>query len=267
VVNVSDIYAMNATPTHITLSIAISNRFSLEALEDFYNGVYAACEEYGVDLIGGDTTSSGRGFVISVTAIGEVTPDTFVKRSGAQVNDLLCVSGYLGGAYLGLILLEREKKIFLETKGVQPDLEDRAYIVGKLLKPEARKDIVAFFEKEKLVPTSMMDISDGLSSEILHICKQSKVGAVLYEDKIPIHPDTKEFAYKLEIDPTACALSGGEDYELLFTIAQSDYDKLKEVEGISVIGYITEEKEGAVILTKGGNKHPLIAQGWNSFSK
>jgi thiamine-monophosphate kinase len=267
VVNVSDLYAMNATPTHITLSIAISNRFSVEALEEFYEGVYAACEEYGVDLIGGDTTSSGRGFVISVTAIGEVTPDTFVKRSGAQVNDLLCVSGYLGGAYLGLILLEREKKIFLETKGVQPDLEDRAYIVGKLLKPEARKDIVAFFEKEKLVPTSMMDISDGLSSEILHICKQSKVGAVLYEDKIPIHPDTKEFAYKLEIDPTACALSGGEDYELLFTIAQSDYDKLKEVEGISVIGYITEEKEGAVILTKGGNKHPLIAQGWNSFSK
>jgi thiamine-monophosphate kinase len=267
VVNVSDIYAMNATPTHITLSIAISNRFSLEALEDFYNGVYAACEEYGVDLIGGDTTTSSKGLVISVTAVGEVTPDTYVTRSGAKLNDLLCVSGYLGGAYLGLILLEREKKIFLETKGVQPDLEDRAYIVDKLLKPEARKDIISFFEKEKLVPTSMIDISDGLSSEILHICKQSNVGAVLYEEKIPIHPDTKEFAYKLEIDPTACALSGGEDYELLFTIAQSDYDKIKEVQGISVIGYITEEKEGATILTKGGNKHKLIAQGWNAFSK
>lgn len=267
VVNVSDIYAMNATPTQITLSIAISNRFSLEALEDFYNGIYAACEEYGVDLIGGDTTTSSKGLVISVTAVGEVTPDTYVTRSGAKVNDLLCVSGYLGGAYLGLILLEREKKIFLETKGVQPDLEDRAYIVGKLLKPEARKDIISFFEKEKLVPTSMIDISDGLSSEILHICKQSNVGAVLYEEKIPIHPDTKEFAYKLEIDPTACALSGGEDYELLFTIAQSDYDKIKEVQGISVIGYITEEKEGATILTRGGNKHKLIAQGWNAFSK
>jgi thiamine-monophosphate kinase len=267
VVNVSDIYAMNATPTHITLSIAISNRFSVEALEEFYEGVYAACEEYGVDLIGGDTTSSAKGLVISITAIGEVAPDTYVKRSGARVNDLLCVTGYLGGAYLGLILLEREKKIFLETKGVQPDLEDRAYIVGKLLKPEARKDIVAFFEKEKMVPTSMMDISDGLSSEILHICKQSKTGAVVYEEKIPIHPDTKEFAYKLEIDPTACALSGGEDYELLFTIAQEDYDKIKEVQGISVIGYMTEEKEGATLLTKGGNKHQLIAQGWNAFSK
>ncbi len=267
VVNVSDIYAMNATPTQITVSIAISNRFSVEAVEELYEGIYAACEEYGVDLIGGDTTSSSKGLVISVTAIGEVAPDTFVKRSGAQVNDLICVSGYLGGAYLGLLLLEREKKIFLETKGVQPDLEDRSYIVGRLLKPEARKDIIDFFKNVQLTPTSMMDISDGLSSEVLHICKQSEVGAVLYEDKIPVHPDAKEFAYKLEIDPTACALSGGEDYELIFTISQNDYEKVKEVQGISVIGYITEAKEEATIITRGGNKHKLVAQGWNAFSK
>lgn len=267
VVNVSDIYAMNATPTQVTVSIAISNRFSVEAVEELYEGIYAACEEYGVDLIGGDTTSSSKGLVISVTAIGEVAPDTFVKRSGAQVNDLICVSGYLGGAYLGLLLLEREKKIFLETKGVQPDLENRAYIVGRLLKPEARKDIIDFFRNVQLTPTAMMDISDGLSSEVLHICKQSQVGAVLYEDKIPVHPDAKEFAYKLEIDPTACALSGGEDYELVFTISQADYEKVKEVNGISVIGYITDAKEGATIITRGGNKHQLVAQGWNAFSK
>jgi thiamine-monophosphate kinase len=267
VVNVSDIYAMNATPTQIIMSIAISNRFSVEALEEFYDGVYVACEEYGVDLVGGDTTSSQKGFVISVTALGEVAPDKFVKRSTAKVSDLICVTGYLGGAYLGLLLLEREKKIFLETKGVQPDLENRDYIVGRLLKPEARKDIIDFFEKENITPTSMMDISDGLSSEVLHICKQSKVGAVIYEDKLPIHPDSKDFAYKLELDPTACALSGGEDYELLFTISQADYDKVKDVIGIRIIGYVTEESEGANILTKGGNKYKLTAQGWNAFGK
>ncbi len=265
VVNLSDLYAMNATPTQIVLSLAFSNRFSVEALEEFYEGVYAACAAYGVDLVGGDTTSSQKGFIISVTALGEVAPDQFVKRSTAQVNDLVCVSGYLGGSYLGLLLLEREKKIFLETKGVQPDLEGRDYIVGRLLKPEARKDVAEFFEKVQLRPTAMMDISDGLSSDILHICKQSEVGVVLYEDKIPVHDDAKEFAYKLELDPTACALSGGEDYELLFTIAQSDYDKVKDVEGISVIGYITPAAEGATLLTRGGNRHALTAQGWNAF--
>ena len=265
VVNLSDVYAMNAIPTQITVSLAISNRFSIEALEEFYEGIYAACAEYGVDLIGGDTTSAPKGLVISVTALGEVAPDKFVKRSTANVNDLICVSGYLGGAYLGLLLLEREKKVFLETKNVQPDLEDRDYIVGRLLKPEARKDIIEFFEKEQIVPTSMMDISDGLSSEVLHICKQSNVGAILYEEKLPIHPDTKDFAYKLEIDPTACALSGGEDYELLFTLSQADYDKIKDALGIRVIGYITEAGEGATIITKGGSKHKLTAQGWNAF--
>ena len=262
VVNVSDIYAMNATPTQIVLSVAFSNRFSVEALDEFYAGVYAACEVYGVDLIGGDTSTSQRGFVISVTAIGEVAPDSYVRRNTAQVNDLICVSGELGGSFLGLTLLEREKKIFEET-GAQPDLEGQAYIVGRLLKPEARKDIIEYFAEAEILPTSMIDISDGLSSDLLHICKQSNVGCVLYEDKLPFNEEAKEFAYKLELDPTACALSGGEDYELLFTVSQSLYEKIKTNPSISIIGYITEAGEGKNIITRGGNKHELIAQGWN----
>ena len=262
VVNVSDIYAMNATPTQIVLSIAFSNRFSVEALDEFYAGVYAACETYGVDLIGGDTSTSQRGFVISVTAIGEVAPDSYVKRNTAKVNDLICVSGELGGSFLGLTLLEREKKIFEET-GAQPDLEGQAYIVGRLLKPEARKDIIEYFAEAAIMPSSMIDISDGLSSDLLHICKQSNVGCVLYEDKLPFNEEAKEFAYKLELDPTACALSGGEDYELLFTVPQSDYEKVKTNPSISIIGYITEASEGQQLITRGGNKHALIAQGWN----
>lgn len=267
VVNLSDVYAMNATPTHITLSIAFSNRFSVEALDDFYEGVYAACEKYNVDLIGGDTTSSQKGFIISVTALGEISTDKIVKRSGAKKGDLLCVSGYLGGAFLGLTLLEREKRIYLENPDIQPDLENQHYIVGRMLKPEARKDIVDFFEANNILPTSMMDISDGLSSEILHICKQSNVGCKLYEDKIPIHDEAKQYAYKLELDPTACALSGGEDYELVFTVPQSDYDKLLLNEQVSIVGYITDAGEGAHIVTKGGNTHKLTAQGWNAFKE
>jgi thiamine-monophosphate kinase len=262
VVNLSDIYAMNATPTQITLSVGFSNRFSVEALEEFYAGVYAACDQYGVDLIGGDTSTSLRGFVISVTAIGEVAPDSYVKRNGAQPNDLICVSGELGGAFLGLTLLEREKKIFEDT-GAQPDLEDQAYIVGRLLKPEARKDIVDYFSEVEIKPTAMIDISDGLSSDLLHICKQSFAGCVLYEEKLPLNDEAKAFAYKLQLDPTACALSGGEDYELLFTISQLDYEKIKTNPSISVIGYITPEAEGKHIITRGGNKHELVAQGWN----
>jgi thiamine-monophosphate kinase len=262
VVNLSDIYAMNAVPTHITLSIAFSNRFSLEAMDEFYEGVYAACEKYEVDLVGGDTTSSQKGFVISITAIGEVVPDKYVKRSTAQKGDLLCVTGFLGGAFLGLTILEREKRIFAET-GSQPDLEDQAFIVGKLLKPEARKDIIEFFATSEITPTSMIDVSDGLSSETLHICKQSNLGCIIYEDKIPVHEEARQFAYKLELDPTACALSGGEDYELLFTLSQTDYDKILLNEQISVIGYMTEAEEGTHILTRGGNKHALVAQGWN----
>ena len=263
IVNLSDIYAMNATPTQIIMSIGISNRFSVEAIDEFYEGVYAACDKYGVDLVGGDTTSSQKGFVISVTAIGEVAPDKFVKRSTAQKGDLLCVSGDLGAAYVGLLYLEREKKIYMESPGVQPDLEGESYVIGRLLKPEARKDIVEFFSKEEIQPTAMMDISDGLSSEILHVCKESNLGCVLYEEKIPIAEEMKKAAFKFEIDPTACALSGGEDYELLFTIPQSEYDKLVLNEQISVIGYMTEPEQGAHIITKGGGKHAITAQGWN----
>ena len=262
VVNLSDVYAMNATPTQVVVGIAISNKFSVEALDEFYDGIYAACEKYGVDLVGGDTTTSQRGFVISITAIGEVAPDSYVKRSGAKVNDLICVSGDLGGAFLGLTILEREKKIFEET-GAQPDLEGQAYIVGRMLKPEARKDVVEYFAAQNIIPTSMIDISDGLSSELLHICKQSNVGCVLYEDKLPLNEDAKAFAYKLELDPTACALSGGEDYELLFTVSQADFEKINENNGLSIIGYVTEAVEGKNIITRGGNKHALVAQGWN----
>ncbi|HPH33169.1 MAG TPA: thiamine-phosphate kinase, partial [Chitinophagaceae bacterium] len=235
VVNLSDVYAMNAIPTQIILSIGISNRFSLEALDEFYEGVYAACEKYGVDLVGGDTTSSQKGFIISLTAIGEVAPDNYVKRSTAKKGDLLCVSGDLGAAYVGLLFLEREKKIFIESPGVQPDLEGETYVIGRLLKPEARKDIVEFFAANQIKPTAMMDISDGLSSEILHICKDSNLGCVLYEEKIPVSEEMKKAAFKFEIDPTACALSGGEDYELLFTVAQEDFEKLVLNEQISVV--------------------------------
>lgn len=263
VVNLSDIYAMNAIPTQVVIGLGFSNRFSLEALDEFYEGIYAACTKYGVDLVGGDTTSSQRGFIISVTAIGEVTPDQYVKRSTAQKGDLLCVSGDLGAAYVGLLFLEREKKIYLESPGVQPDLEGESYVVGKLLKPEARKDIIEFFAEAEVRPTAMMDVSDGLSSEILHICKDSALGCVVYEDKLPISEEMKMAAYKFEIDPTACALSGGEDYELLFTIPQAEYDKLVLNEQISVIGYMTEPEQGSNIITKGGSKYPITAQGWN----
>ena len=267
VVNLSDVYAMNATPTQITLSIGISSKVSVEAMEEFYEGVYIACEEYGVDLVGGDTSASQKGFIISVTAIGEISEEKVVKRSTAQKGDLICVSGDLGGAYIGLLFLEREKKIFLESPQVQPDLENESYVIGRLLKPKARKDIVEFLEQQQVLPTSMMDISDGLSSEILHICEKSGVGAVVYEEKIPISEDSRNAAYKFEIDPTACALSGGEDYELLFTIKQDDYEKLTLNEQISVIGYIAEADQGAKIKTKGGNTFDITAQGWNAFKK
>lgn len=265
VVNVSDIYAMNAIPTQITLGLGFSNRFSVEALDEFYEGVYAACEHYNVDLIGGDTTSSQKGFIISCTAIGEVAPDRFVKRSGAGKGELICVSGDLGAAYLGLTLLEREKKIFLESPQVQPDLEGEKYIIGRILKPEARKDIIEFFASSNILPTAMIDVSDGLSSEILHICRQSRMGCVLYEDKLPISEETRMAAFKFNLDPTACALSGGEDYELLFTVSQDHYDIIAQNPDISVIGYMTDEEAGKHIFTKGGGKHPVTAQGWNAF--
>lgn len=267
IVNLSDICAMNATPTQVTLSIGVSNRLSVEALEEFYEGVYAACEKYGVDLVGGDTASSQKGFIISVTALGEINADKVVRRSTAKPGDLICCSGDLGGAYLGLLFLEREKKIYLENPRIQPDLEGESYVIGRLLKPEARKDIVEWLEKANIQPTSMMDISDGLSSEVLHICADSGVGCVLYEDKLPISEETRNAAFKFQIDPTACALSGGEDYELLFTIRQEDYEKIRFVEKASVIGYITEAEKGAHIVTKSGNAYPITAQGWNAFKK
>ena len=267
IVNLSDVYAMNATPTQITISIGFSNRFSVEALDEFYEGVYIACEKHGVDLVGGDTSSSDKGFIISVTAIGEVSPDKFVKRSTAQKGDLICVSGDLGGAFLGLTLMEREKKIFLENPKVQPDLENEDYIVGRLLKPEARKDIIEFFAKNDIMPTSMMDISDGLSSEVLHLCKQSNLGCRIYEEKIPIHDLARKAAFKFGLDPTVCALNGGEDYELIFTLKQEDYDKITLNEEIAVVGYMAELEEGTKLLTKGGNTFDITAQGWNAFNK
>jgi thiamine-monophosphate kinase len=267
VVNLSDIYAMNAQPTHITIGLAFSNRFSLEALNEFYEGVNIACEKYGVDLIGGDTSTSQKGLFISVTAIGEVTPDKYIKRSTAESGDLICVSGDLGAAFLGLTLMEREKKIFLENPQVQPNLENEDYIVGRLLRPEARKDIVELLEKLEIVPTSMMDISDGLSSEILHLCKQSELGCRIYEEKIPLNEATKAAAFKFGLDATVCALNGGEDYELIFTMKQADYDKITLQEEISVIGYMCDKEEGSKMISKGGNTFDITAQGWNAFSK
>jgi thiamine-monophosphate kinase len=267
VVNLSDICAMFATPTHITVSVGISNKFSVEAMDAFYDGVYAACEKYGVDLVGGDTTTSLRGFVISVTAIGEVAPDKYVTRSGARPNDLLCVSGNLGAAYLGLQLLEREKSVFLETKQAQPQFEGMQYPLKRMLKPEPRTDIVDWLQANEITPTSMIDVSDGLSSEILHLCKASNTGCVLHENKIPIHDDTRQLGMQFNIPTTTCALSGGEDYELLFTIKQEDYDKLIQHNDLSVIGYITELETGAYMETPSGKKYELVAQGWSAFTE
>lgn len=265
IVNLSDVYAMNAQPTQITISLGITNRFSVEALSEFYEGVYAACEKYKVDLVGGDTSASQKGFIISVTAIGEVAPDQYIKRTTAQKGDLICVSGDLGGAFLGLTLLEREKKIYMENPKVQPDLEGEDYIVGRILKPEARKDIIDFFEKQQLRPTAMMDVSDGVSSEVLHLCRKAGLGCKVYEDKLPINEATRQAAFKFGLDPTVCALNGGEDYELIFTIKQEDHDKIVLNEEISVIGYMTDLEEGCKFLTKGGNTFDITAQGWKAF--
>ena len=264
-VNLSDLCAMMATPTHITVSIGVSNRFSVEALDEFYEGIYAACSRYGVDLIGGDTTTSLRGFVISVTAIGEVAPDAFVTRSGAQETDLICVSGDLGAAFLGLQLLEREKRIYLEHPAVQPDLGNHTYVLGRFLKPEPRTDIVDWLREHNIRPTAMMDISDGLSSELLHICRQSGVGCLVYDDRIPVHAETADVAEELGLSAVTCALSGGEDYELLFTISQKDYEQVARHTGIAVIGYVTAADKGTLLQTKAGAQHPLQAQGWNAF--
>lgn len=264
-VNLSDIYAMNGTASQITVSIGLSSKFPLEAIEELYQGIGIACEKYGIDLVGGDTTSSKQGLVISVTSIGYADEKDICYRNGAGEGDLLCVSGDLGGAYTGLQLLEREKSIFLENPNIQPDLEGKDYIVERQLKPEARKDIVEALKSMKVKPTSMIDVSDGLASEILHICKQSDKGCNLYEEKIPIDPMTYQTARDFGLDPTVCALNGGEDYELLFTIKQADYEKIKFNPDISVIGHITEASAGCNMISKSAIVHPIKAQGWNSL--
>lgn len=261
--NFSDICAMNGTPRQITIGLALSSKFPLEAVEELYAGIRLACDKYNVDIVGGDTTSSRKGMFISITVMGEVEKDKIVYREGAQPNELLCVTGDLGGSYMGLQILEREKRVFMETPDVQPDLSGKDYVLERFLKPEARKDIIEYFEKNDICPTSMIDISDGLASEILHLCKNSKVGCNLDEDKIPIDPLTYDTAREFHLDPTLCALSGGEDYELLFTIKQEDYDKIKGDPNISVIGYMTEESAGANLITKSGTVHPITAQGWD----
>ncbi|MBN8702290.1 MAG: thiamine-phosphate kinase [Bacteroidetes bacterium] len=265
VVNLSDVYAMNAVPKQITVSIALSNRFSLEAIEEFYAGILLACKNYGVDLVGGDTTSSLSGLCISVTAIGEANTEDLVYRNGAKEKDLLCVTGDLGGAYIGLQLLEREKKLFQDNPTIQPELEGNDYVLERQLKPEARKDIRALLQTLNVKPTAMIDVSDGLASEILHICDQSNVGCNLYEEKIPIDPLTFDKARELNLDPTVCALSGGEDYELLFTIDINDFEKIKGNPDITVIGHITTKDSGSNLITRSGTQHPLTAQGWDSF--
>lgn len=264
-VNLSDIYAMNATATQVTVSIAVSNRFPLEALEELYSGIEIAAKIYNIDVIGGDTTSSNKGLIISITAIGHSNEDKIVYRNGAQPNDLVVVSGDIGGAYMGLQILERENEVFKVNPNNQPDLDPYAYIVERQLKPEARKDIVKLLEDLDVKPSSMIDISDGLSSEAIHICKQSNVGIELYENKIPLDPQVISTCEEFKIDSTTVALNGGEDYELLMTISQEDYPKIKANPNLTVIGYITEANRGMNLITRDNSAIPLIAKGWNSL--
>ena len=268
VVNLSDIAAMNARPEQITVSIALSNRFSVEALDELYAGIKAACDKYGVDLIGGDTTSSNKGLIISITAIGRAPSGRITRRSGAKVGDLICITGHLGGAYLGLQLLEREKAVFKANPDIQPEMGEYApYLLQRQLRPEARTDMVDLFAKEGIVPTSMIDISDGLASEIFHICKASNVGAIIEENGVPIHNDAQLQALEFNLDPITTALSGGEDYELLFTIDPKDTEKIRFLPDIYIAGDIVAKEDGVKLHTKGGNIHAIKAQGWNHFDE
>lgn len=264
-VNVSDIAAMNATPKHITVSVAIGRRYTVEAIEELYEGIMIACQNYNVDLIGGDTTSSNAGLVISITAMGEVAEGEAVYRSTAQVNDLICVTGDLGGAYLGLQILEREKQAFLANPEMQPELAGKDYVIQRQLRPEARMDVIYELRELGVKPTAMIDISDGLASELLHICTQSRVGATIFQDKLPADQQTLDTAEEFKIDPVTCILNGGEDYELLFTAQLSDLDKLRNHPDITLIGKITEASEGINLATPAGNLHPIKAQGWRHF--
>lgn len=265
IVNLSDIYAMNGIAEQITVSLAVSNRFPLEALEELYAGIKKACDFYKVDLVGGDTTSSLSGLMINVTAIGRAKKSEIVYRSGAKENDLLVVSGDLGGAYMGLQLLEREKEVFKANPNIQPDLDGNDYLLERQLKPEARRDIVELLKKMEVKPTSMIDVSDGLASEIFHICKASSVGCTIYDEKVPIDAKTSMSALDFNLDPITAALNGGEDYELLFTVAQSDFEKIKGNPYLSIIGHITDKSSGINLVDKAGAMIELKAQGWNHF--
>ena len=266
VVNLSDIYAMNVIPQQITVSMALSNRFSVEALEELYEGIKTACDLYKVDLIGGDTTSNPKGMALSITSIGHTTDrDKIVYRRGAKVGDIVCVTGDVGSAYLGLQLLEREKQLFMNDSSMKPDFSNQSYVIERQLKPEARKDAIEYFKKSDLTPTAMIDISDGLSSDIMHICKHSDVGAFLEEGKIPIKDESKKLALEFNLDPVTCALNGGEDYELLFTVDPEDLDKIRFMPDVVIIGEITPATDKLTLHTTGGNIHELKAQGWNHF--
>ena len=266
-VNLSDVYAMNAIPTQITVSIAVSNRFPVEALEELYEGIATAAKLYNVDVVGGDTTSSTSGLLISITAIGQANKEEIVYRDGAKENDLLVVSGDLGAAYLGLQILEREKQVFKVNPNSQPDLDAYSYLIERQLKPEARKDITKLLADLEVKPTAMIDISDGLSSEIIHICKSSKIGCNVYEDKIPLDPQVISTCEEFKMDSTTIALSGGEDYELLFTVSTEDFPKIKANPHLTVIGHMTHENEGIHLITRANTKIPLVARGWNSMKE
>jgi len=265
VVNFSDIYAMNGEPKQLTVSVGVSKRFSVEDLDEFYAGIELACKTYGVDLVGGDTSASLTGLIISATCIGEAEADKIVYRNGAKQNDLICVTGDLGSAYMGLQLLEREKMVFSGNEEVQPDFEEKDYILQRQLKPEARKDIILMLREKGVLPTSMMDISDGLSSELMHICSQSNVGCRVYEDKIPINYQAAVMAEELNMNLVTAALNGGEDYELLFTAALEDYDKIVAMEGIAIVGHVTKPELGLHLVGREGEEIELRAQGWNSL--
>jgi len=267
VVNLSDIYAMNATPKQITVSVAISAKFTVEHIEELYDGIKLACEHYKVDLVGGDTSSSMTGLAISITAIGEAKKEEIAYRSTANKNDIVCVTGNLGAAYMGLQLLEREKEIFKSNQGTQPQMDGYEYILQRQLKPEARKDIFELLKELDIKPTSMIDISDGLSSEIMHICKNSDVGCKIFQDKIPIDTNTEQMAKELNMEPLVTALNGGEDYELLFTIDMKDLDKIKDQSMIHAIGHIADKEHGAVLITSSGQSIELQAQGWNQMKE
>lgn len=266
VVNFSDLYAMNATPRQITVGLAISSRFTVEHIEELYSGIRLACELYGVDLVGGDTTASRSGLVISVTCIGDAKKDNIVYRNGAKDTDLICVTGDLGAAYMGLQLLEREKRVGQGEKDFQPDFAGKEYLIERQLKPEARRDIIEEFAKHGIVPTSMMDISDGLSSELIHICKDSSVGCRVYEERLPIDYQTAVMAEEINMNLATAALNGGEDYELLFTVPLHLHDEIKKIKGVSVIGYITKPELGCALITRDGTEMELKAQGFNHMS-